>query len=291
MRDIVIVPTYDRPEYLAVCLERLAAATGSESKDIYVRQERHEEGSHFFAATREVCDQFSDAFHYLELRWCQENSSYGNSRNVFRGLTFALEELPDRTYLIEDDVMVMEDFFMWHEAVQKKYPTAFVSVASSVNQSLDYAINGPEVLDERETNSLAIHISKYAYSSVGVCFPQKTLRCIVHPASVLPTRTFGPGVEQDILIKELMKQSYGESIWPYLPRAYHTGWYGYHRNTGLRFNGSLQEKIAALRSVLHNQDKISSMALVQNIKAVPTKQPGDWWFHSDPQFQVLRKFR
>ena len=41
MRDIVIIPTYDRPEYLALCLEKLFQARGIEEKEVWVCLDHH----------------------------------------------------------------------------------------------------------------------------------------------------------------------------------------------------------------------------------------------------------
>ena len=43
-RDIVIVPTYDRPEYLWVCLQKLSAAHGVQDKEIWVCEDNHSDG-------------------------------------------------------------------------------------------------------------------------------------------------------------------------------------------------------------------------------------------------------
>ena len=41
MRDIVIMPSFHRPEYLYLALEHLAAADGAKEKEVWVGQDRH----------------------------------------------------------------------------------------------------------------------------------------------------------------------------------------------------------------------------------------------------------
>ena len=298
-RDIVVVPTYDRPEYLAVCLERLIAAKGSNDVEIWVCRDQHVgdhsteiwDGMRWCVLAAQRDDFYCEKFKYF-LR--NPHSYYGNSFNIFTALKDAYDAGAERVYLVEDDVFVTEDFFLWHEEIQKEVPNAFVSIASRVNASLEYAINGPEVLDESVADPMAYYTSDHAYSSIGVCFNRDALHWIVPDFCNEETYAkLGPGVEQDLLIKKQMRsfQGVAPSVWPYVPRCYHMGWYGYHRRTGLKFNGTLEEKIAALKSTMYDQAKINSMAMAQNIQALPTLHPDKWWENPEAQFHRLRKYR
>lgn len=297
-RDIVIVPTYDRPEYLALCLERVLSAKGSGDVELWVCQDNHT-GDDVNAHTSSVGNVLfvsrynTDSCHIFKNFIRDPHSYYGNSYNILEGLKDAYETGADRVYLIEDDVMITEDFFLWHEEIQKQEPDAFVSIASNINMSLEYAINGPEVLATSHlADPMAYYASVHAYSSIGVCFNRDALHFIVPDFCNEETyNKLGPGVEQDILIKRQMKSVACKSVWPYLPRAHHMGWYGYHRNTGLKPNGTVEDKIKALRYAFYDQEKINSMALSQNIKALSGMQPDKWWEDPAAQFFQLRKFR
>jgi hypothetical protein len=115
-------------------------------------------------------------------------------------------------------------------------------------------------------------------------------------------KSLGPGNEQDIFIQRFMPRvriynpklmssvaadspylvfpdvsvGQGFSVWPYVPRAYHMGWYSYHRTAGMKFNGTLEEKIAALRAAVSDPQKIKAMACLQEIDPYPTA-PVDTW--------------
>ena len=41
LRDIVIVPSYYRPDYLQCCLENILAADGGKEKEIWVSNDAH----------------------------------------------------------------------------------------------------------------------------------------------------------------------------------------------------------------------------------------------------------
>lgn len=288
MRDIVLVPTYDRPEYLYVCLERLFAAEGIGDKRVLVFQDSHEGDGVLGADAYAICEHFG-----VEFRSCLPHGYFGNSYSVLGALKSAYESGAGRVYLVEDDVFVMRDFFLWHDAIMvEAKENVFVSCASAIKGSLEYAINGPEVLDESVMDPMAYHLSNHAYSSIGPCFHRRALQLIV--SNLCDQKMYdalAPGVEQDILIKRLMRTVGGVSLWPYVPRCFHLGWYGYHRRTGMRFNGTLLEKINALRAAMCDQRKINSMALMQTIVALPTTPVERWWDDPLAKFYRLRRFR
>lgn len=298
--DIVIVPTYDRPEYLALCLEKLRAAQGSQHKNIWVVKDAHigdVEGETFWQTVRLAVKS--------EARLHREpHNFYGNSFNVLEAFKEAYATGAKRVYLVEDDVMVMPDFFQWHEAAQDQFHP-FVSCAGRVNRSLNFETNGREAIDEACIDPLACSASGRAYGSWAACFSHQILGLILQEAERQDfAKHIAPGNEQDIFIQRLMPriQMYeyggmgvaefhdrsseivntvvtrsGFSVWPYVPRAYHMGMSSYHRNAGLKFNGSLEEKIAALRSTISDPYKIRLMALLQDdIDAYPTQPTPDW---------------
>lgn len=295
--DVVIVPTYKRREFLTVCLEELSHAHGIEDKQIIVVEDYHDGDDVPDEKERRNWLYCPHCFKDLGIDQCRisyrvqrQHPYYGNSFNVLEALKFAYELGPERVYLVEDDVMVTEDFFYWHEAMQKQVPDCFATVASPINASLEYAINGPEVLDEKVKDPFAYHVSTHAYSSIGVCFSQRVLKMVVGRADESFYGRLGPGVEQDLEIKKLMRAVGEKTVWPYYPRAYHIGWYGYHRNTSLPLNGTLSEKCDQLRDIIHDQKRLSDFAKLQSVQAVPLGPMLSWW--SGPQrFYELRKFR
>ena len=70
-----------------------------------------------------------------------------------------------------------------------------------------------------------------------------------------------------MIIQDYMNLNKLLSIWPYVPRAYHMGWYSYHRNGGIIPQGTLEQKVEALRSVVTKQNKLREIAGVQDIDA------------------------
>jgi hypothetical protein len=208
----------------------------------------------------------------------EPHTTYGNSFNVLEAFREAYATDARYVYLLEDDVLVMPDYFEWHEEAQEKWHP-FVSCAGRINRSLNFAMNGPEAIDETYKSPLACVRSSTAYISWATCFRRDLLGTAL--AHIYPGwyEKVAPGNEQDIFIQDLMRSipsGHGCSVWPYVPRAYHMGWYSYHRTAGMKFNGTLEEKVAALRSAVSDPQKIKAMACLQEIDPYPTA-PVDTW--------------
>ena len=271
MHDIVIVPTYDRPEFLALCLQKLFQARGIENKNIWICKDNHAEVgqnaetvwdiSQVVREAQEVCPAHS--MHFIHRDY---HKTYGNSLNVLEAFRSAYETDARYVFLVEDDVLVLPDYFEWHEAVQERWHP-FVSCAGRVNRSLNFAMNGPEVIDESCRDLNACVASAKAYGSWASCFTPMNLHFILEAANRESFLSHvAPGMEQDIFIQKVMSTicicnpkacinpfsvdpalqfpeidiMRGFSVWPYVPRAFHMGWYSYHRTAGQRFNGTLE---------------------------------------------------
>lgn len=270
MSEIVIVPTFDRPEYLAVCLEKLYSAFGSETKQFWICEDVHADRPKGFTTEMEMMAVIRDAVRILGPRFRyigrSPHTTYGNSYNVLSALLEAASTDTPRVFLVEDDVMVLKDFFAWHTAAEDFHPWA--SCSGRINRSLNFHMNGPEAIDETIKDPEACVESTNAYISWATCFSRQALDRIrfMEPVNYA---AFRPGVEQDMIIQDVIRREKLRTIWPYVPRAYHMGWYSYHLQGGMRFYGTLEEKINALRSVISDPGKIRAMAGMNAIDSYP----------------------
>jgi hypothetical protein len=272
--DVVIIPTYDRPEYLWVCLEKLSKARGVQNKEVWICEDNHSYAPKHFTTQVEMLATIREAERVFGIsnivyRGLPPHSFYGNSYNVFSALQSAYDRASSFVYIVEDDAMVLPDFFEWHEAAQTKWQP-FVTCAGRINRSLNFEINGPEAIDETIKNTSACVRSRKAYMSWATCFKRESLYWILK--HVPEGEDFQPGFEQDIFIQNFIRDGHEASIWPFVPRAYHMGWYSYHRTAGMKFNGTLEDKVSALRKTIINPSKIKEMAGLQEIDAYP-KEP------------------
>jgi hypothetical protein len=236
MQDIVIVPTYDRPEMLWLCLEHLAAARGGEQVhvwvyvDAHVNQERPPR-SEIIA----VAKKFSQLT--IDVVFREPHKYSGNSFNVLSAYMEALQTDARYVFLVEDDVMIHPAFFDWH--YRQHY-------GQRLGCSIAMA-KGP----------------RQVYASLGVCFRREMLRMLVphcqHAYFVgmreYIRRSFEPkhqkpplDCEQDGLIARVLEGH--RVVWAQMPLAQHVGWYGYHRARSARPRGSLEDRYRQIKHVL-----------------------------------------
>jgi len=264
-QDIVIIPTFDRPEFLWMCLDNLMHVYGIADKMIWVTEDIHADKPKNFTTQwemlctiREASRKFGSNFRYIATH---PHTTYGNSFNVLSALAEAAVRGSGSVYLIEDDALVTEDFFRWNEEVQRNF-SPWASCAGRLNRSLNFHMNGPEAIDESIKDLNACHTSKNAYMSWATCFSKQAIQDIASMANNF--EHFRPGFEQDIMIQNHIRRNKLQTVWPYVPRAYHMGWYSYHRNGGMKLEGSLEERVKSLKSIVKCPAKLRAVAGAQD---------------------------
>lgn len=276
MRDVVIVPCFERPEFTRVCLEYLSRARGIDDKELWLCQDAHDPYDGTFDAMLPVVDYAYETFpNNFVHKMIACHNTYGNSKNLLHSMRLAYLSRAPRVFLVEDDIMVMPDFFEWHEEVLCASEFPFVSCATSLNKSAHFPINGRHSMDESFQSPDAYYIATSAYSSHAAAFTRSNLGEVVQRfANDTTYECLRSGAEQDILIQGLMASTPNcGSAWPYIPRAYNVGIYSYHIS-GMRFNGSFEEKVNAVRSVIKDPEKLKSMAYGnQTVTSVPDNMP------------------
>ncbi len=271
MKDVVIIPTYLRPEYLYLCLEYLGNAQGTDvQKEFWICADwRPEDEARHKMLLEWQADVFAAWHGRLQLRIFKgrEHNYNGNSFNVLESYRKAFNEPDVRyIYLVEDDVLVTPDFFKWHEAVAEVEPNAMCSIAYRCSR------NGEARRDVCSPGSYFTTARDYA--SIGVRWTRAALEPVLAHAipayysnqdEYMRTRFRGNRFEadfseQDGLIMRVMWEARGYTVWPYVPRCYHMGWYGYHRPNGIRPGGFLNQKIDALRGIISNAETLKKVA-------------------------------
>ncbi len=259
-RDIVLVTTYYRPEYLWACLQSIVDAEGGADKDVWVIHDKHvNDGNKSVEESQnlEVLKEFSGkfaGFQYIEM---PATSYSGNSRCTLESYKRAYNTNGVRfVYLVEDDILVEKDFFKWHEAVQAKG---------------DYLCSVGRLQTTREDLTQSDDPNAYVesrsdYTSWGSCWKRESLALLVEHCvgdyygnmtayiqRRFPNSQFGSvWTEQDGLIRRVLVESGKCTASPCMKRAYHVGITGYHRSQGYRFTGTLQQKVQQLNDALKN---------------------------------------
>ena len=265
MKDIVIIPTFHRPEYLALCLEHLRAAQGERELEFWVFHDRGSEPDN-----RSICT----GARYVER---PTHDYIGNPFNFLEAYREAFNTDARFVYLVEDDVFVGPDFFRWQEAVQARRDY-FCTIAW-------HCIRNPQVLPSSDPT--AIVETNRDYSSIGVCWRRERLASVVqhatpdyysNPAGYLK-RAFPESTlplmwsEQAGLIMRVLLQDKNNLVaWAALPRCAHVGINGYHRRDGYKFTGTLEQRVAALRTASQSTERIVGLSrtVFDDIAALPT---------------------
>lgn len=274
MKDIVIVPTYFRPEYLTLCLEHIKAAAGNREIDVRVYHDtpRRSVGSDVLES-RKVFEA-SGLKGYFVVR--PSHVAVGNTLNFLEAYLTAYHDGARYVYLIEDDVLVGRDFFAWHEAVQAR-TDYFCSVAW-------HDIRNPQAIRDSPDPHTIIE-SAIDFSSIGVCWKWEALMVLVEhacpfyynspvdylgqafPDSSIPCNRW---VEQAGLIMRLLLSGHGSRVvaWAGRPRCAHIGVKGYHRTTGPSYSADVLR-----RSLADGTFFKTAKAQYDDINALPEYKP------------------
>lgn len=285
MRDLVLIPTFARPEYLALCLEYLAKADGGAEKHVWISHDRHMNDQpgvlKELALSRGVAESFEKSFARLQFEVRQPHSFIGNPSNFLELYKAAYNQQDVRfVYLVEDDVIVNADFFRWHEAVQS-LNDYFCTVGW-------HCVRNAEV--KPSTDPLGYIESTRDFSSIGVCWRRERLEPFVahakqdfyrnmaaylgkaFPGNLIPA---GQWTEQAGVVTRLLHETRDRWVaWPVSRRCSHVGVSGYHRPNGHRFAGEIQQRIEHLRAAITtNQIVGMSKDFVDDIEPLLTPQP------------------
>ena len=273
MRDVVLIPTHERPEFTRVCLKYLAQTDRIADKEVCFFIDNHN-GKDF----REVFDEqlpnlrlASDLFPGRTFTSCQAgHDTYGNSKNVVDALQWGYNSGAERIYLLEDDIAVAPDFFSWHESVLEE-PDVFVSCSTALSKSAHFQINGPQAMDETFRDPSAYFLTEGPYSSHAAAFKRDNLGSLLKYLSMIDD--WHSGGEQDMLTQKFLKFTHQKSAWPYIPRAYNYGWYSYHL-TGRPFTGSLLEKAVTVEETIKDQTRLRDVSSNNNaVTVIPNEWP------------------
>ena len=255
-RDIVMIPCWRRPEFLWHCLDNLAQAEGIGQLHVLFRAD-----TGFDPAVLEVIQEFAPKLGSHEVNTpvpCPYRRTK-QSANLLGGYLMAAAATRRYVFMVEEDVIVARDFFRWHYGVQASQPRLFCSIAARNTNRAVPPDDDPEIY----------YLTNGDYCSLGLCFersvisetiaPHVTREYFANPRRYcerhFPDSRIGAGyVEQDGLIRRLQELGGDQHpiAYPYRPRAYHGGFFGYHRRGALE--GTLAERIRRVGEVIYNSE-------------------------------------
>lgn len=265
MRNVCIIPAYDRPEYLHLCLEKIIESDNFNEYKFIIALDYG-----FHPENLKVIDYFTNNYNFdCTVTAIQQSTQQMNisaemkqSYNILYNYSKFIGIFnPELMILIEDDIMIGKDFFTMHELIHKTYPDIFVSILSQPN---NFDVKYSKSEDD-------VYIAPIPdYQSLGVCFntsklieyilPHHNDEYYINPNQYLlkhfPNSKYnGKWWEQDGLIRRVFEKHDIRPIYSCQPRCYHSGYYGYHRIVG-RPPGNLNNRILELRKIIFNQDML-----------------------------------
>lgn len=248
--EVVIIPTYKRNEHLFCCLRRIRL-TGYDGP-IAIFPDRN-------TFDDPVLGQIA-RLHSAFLCFVPEHSFHGNTYNTMEAYRWAYNAGFEMVYLVEDDVLVHNDFFDWHRKMHEDFTDIFGSMAWVFNR------HAPILDDET--------FQPWFYS-VGVAFRRPKLRLIVEHASPayyadMPgyiERAFRKSklntpfaiehYEQDGLIQRVLDADRSQTVSAGIAKCSHLGNFGYNRDWSNRdelFRGckTFNERVARLEVFIND---------------------------------------
>lgn len=235
MQDVVIIPTYDRPEMLWLCLEYLSRSPDSLGVTIKVYVDAHlSQPPPSRIEIEEVISKFPKLT--MQVIFRSQHRFHGNSFNVLMAYKEAFGSTARYVFMVEDDVLIRPEFFAWHRL---QHTNRKIECSVGVGRRPEHA----------------------HYASLGVCFRREVIAKVLSHCQMayfhdmrgycrhaFPSSKFD--CEQDGLwCRVLPVQSV---VWPRIPVAQHVGWYGYHRKRSRRPTGTLAERYEQVKQVLTN---------------------------------------
>ena len=243
MKEIVIVPTYRRTEFLHCSLEAIRAADPAIPVHVFPDRGTDE---------RATCDRFS-AIHHLT--W--DHNYHGNSANMLEALRWASTQSCGLVYVIEDDAIIAPDFFRWCHAALSAHPTAFAAcgwryspdsiISDGPDLLIPWYLSVAAALPHRSVSEISQHARPDYYSAMSSYldsrYPNSAYRNSLHH-------------EQDGLVLRVAESQSRRSVWPRRPRAFHIGFQGYH-SPGPALEGDLDQRIEIVRLAIRYPDLLS----------------------------------
>lgn len=246
VKDIVLIPCFKRPEFLAVCLEYLVKAEfAKEHLFIFLLD---------YGFDKENL-KIIDGFQFEKQIVTTPKTPYTlgkQSHNLLEGYRLATTLTDGLIYLIEDDIMMSNDFFKWHRLAQQRINFCTVATANN-NTKRENGTDLEGFYQGAQTD----------YQSLGVCWQSQVLKTHVLPHANTRyysnpityctqhfTSIFGEGfAEQDGLIRRIKETLKLPILFAEVPRAFHAGFIGYNRNRGKKIQGNLINRINFVRNV------------------------------------------
>lgn len=262
MKELCIVPAYCRPEFLYLCLKRIAACDNVDGLKVVVAMDHHANKMNLDRSDERQVARLQEFENLnITLKECVPHGFNGLSYNLLTLYRQALADGFERIYLIEEDVMVSPDFFEWQRrvldswgffcAIGSGYPASARATQRPVNEEI-YASSHYASIGVGWNKGNLIKVVEHARPEyfrdmAGYCvrtFPENKDRCYV---------------EQAGMIGRVVVHEKAECAWAVKPKAFHIGYFGSHRGWKRNLAGTWRERAAQIAAGWHNRDALRAL--------------------------------
>lgn len=256
--NVVIIPCFNRPEFLYITLENVKRASNSD-KFVYL----FSLDSGYDPEIENIINEFPYDKIVIKRKKTQYKAGK-QSYNLLEAYREAAYLSDEYVILLEDDFFINADFFDWHLAVMNENKNAFCSIGTANHNTWH------ETLDD---DSAYYFGTDTDYQSWGVCWRKEVLERLIiphckdiyysNPQSYVKNVFKGNWLahhfcEQDGLIRRIRNENKDmEVIFAHKPRAFHAGFYSYHRES-YRPSGTIMDKVEYVLSIINDKDKYAA---------------------------------
>lgn len=261
MKEVVLIPCFNRPEFLWHCLNRISQAYEAETKD-YIFLVDNGAHSHIYR----IIELFQFPYNIVKPKVIG-NRTMKQSFNLINGYKIASDLGYDIIHMIEEDVFISTDYFQFHRLAHQSHPDNFCVIATENHNSF---IERPESINHYYFGS------ENDYQSLGVSFPRQIIQDLIIPhhtnayysnpgkycAEKFPNSPIGSFyTEQDGLIRRIKGNNKSRMVvFANVPRAFHAGYYGKNRNTRIRREVELFDKIEQVKRIAFDVEEVKNAA-------------------------------
>lgn len=242
-KNIVVMPTLKRPEFLALALEKLSRAQYVEEVDVRICLDDCPD------TTLDEVEYVRDTYFPTAdiLRAKSHVAALSGCWNILHALKSGYDSGANLVFLVEEDVMVYPDYFDWHVKAHEIW----------------------DLLDMPLLATCGRYCSRYLesyYTNPGACLSRALLTALVPHINDeffadrrgYMDRTFGIWEEasdlDDGLIRRVIRATGATVRYPTDPAVAHQGYHQYGRSAGNKTSGTITERIEQLRLILAGID-------------------------------------
>ncbi|RLA82775.1 MAG: hypothetical protein DRG31_06955 [Deltaproteobacteria bacterium] len=227
--NVVMIPTYDRPEFLFISLSSLLENKGIEDyKLLFIFEHR----------ARKECKEIASklvAKRGLDYEFIEWKSFYGLSKGILEGLKIAFRMADEYVIVIEEDVRTSRDFLKFGDYCYRNFYLNRKDIAT---------VSGFVSVEHGVKRSITRVRKRMWYSPYGVLIPKSFFYKYIYPHctekyysdpsrycdSYYETWIYrGKYTEQAGLINRVIHKNALYCLVPEVPRCQHIGWYGKNR--------------------------------------------------------------